>query len=297
MNVVQSIEKQLNEMDLPEEIEYLKHSDEFTVLITTYINDNLGDLKTAIRSVLFNTLVPSEIIVMVDGSIRQETQDVLKRLEVTYPSVLKIIYQKKNYGRGYTLAQGVLNSRNDLIAKMDADDIALPERFEKQFILMKDNEKLSLVGSQIYEFNDKQNFTAHRKVPLDNEEIVKFSKLRSPFNHPTVFFRKKDVLDAGNYSKLNVLEDYDLWMRMIAKKMQVKNIDEDLVYMRAPKNMYSRRGGLKYFITYKNFKKSLVDNKIISYSDYWKSIAAMLISALIPNFFRKKLYEMLLRNK
>lgn len=297
MNVVQSIEKQLNETDLPEEVEYLNHSDEFTVLITTYINDDLSDFKTAIRSVIFNTLVPNEIIIMVDGPIHKETRDEINSLEMIYPSVLKTVYQERNHGRGYTLAQGVMKSRNELIAKMDADDISLPERFDKQFNLMKEKENLSVIGSQIYEFNDEHNFTTHRKVPLNNEDIIKFSKLRSPFNQPTVFFRKKDVLAAGNYSELNVLEDYDLWMRMIGEKMRFQNIDEDLVYMRASKNMYSRRGGLKYFITYKNFKKSLVDNKLISYFDYCKSILAMLISALIPNLFRKKLYELLLRDK
>lgn len=296
MNKVQELDFFLKNEPLPNETEYLRRAKNFTVLMATYVNDNVENLRIAIKSVIHNTVVPDEIVIMVDGPIHQQMKATIRDFEKKYPNVMNIIYQSDNRGRGYTASRGVINSKNELIARMDADDIAHPNRFETQLQMINSNKYFSVVGGQIYEFDDDLQLTTRRVVPSDNEQIRHFSKLRSPFNQPTVMFRKKDVLAVGNYHDLPVMEDYDLWMRMIEKNMIFHNIEQDLVYMRAPKDMYSRRGGFKYLSIYHEFRKRLLRKHLISYKDYYKSMIGMSISSLMPNIFREKLYKKLLRN-
>lgn len=295
MSTVQNLVEFLEKKNLPLEVNYLSRAQKFTLLIATYLNDDVKDFEIALKSIIYNTVVPDEILIIVDGPIYDEMDRMLIRFVNKLPHVIRVIRQEKNKGRGHTAAYGVVNAKNDLIARMDADDIAIPQRFEKQLPLFQKNSELDVIGGQISEFNDELELTTRRIVPTIYEEIIKFSKMRSPLNQPTVMFKKLSVLRVGNYSNLTVMEDYDLWMKMIDNKMILQNIDEDLVYMRAPKDMYKRRGGLQYFKIYRQFRKALLTKKLISYKDYYHSIFGMSITSLIPTIFRKKIYSILLR--
>ncbi|MBS0958853.1 glycosyltransferase [Leuconostoc pseudomesenteroides] len=296
MSKIQELEKFLKSEPLPIEEKYLKNAKKFTVLMSTYINDDVNDLDIAIKSVIQNTVVPDEIVIMVDGPVHDQTKVLLDMFTNHYPDILKVIYQETNQGLGITAANGVIYSKNEIIARMDADDISNLERFEQQLEFMHQNNSIVALGGQVYEFDEKLEFKARRTLPLNNDDIVQFSKLRSPLNHPTVMFRKSSVMKAGNYQNTFLMEDYDLWMRMIEKNMIFHNIEQDLVYMRAPKDMYRRRGGFKYLSVYHEFRKRLLRKHLISYKDYYKSMIGMSISSLMPNIFREKLYKKLLRN-
>lgn len=295
MSTVHNLVRYLQSNDLPLEVNYLSHTEKFTLLIATYINDNVQNFELALKSIVYNTVVPDEILITVDGPVTDEMNQLLTSFTKRLPNVIRVIRQESNKGRGYTAALGVRNARHDLIAKMDADDISNLQRFEKQLPLIQKNNNLDVVGGQISEFDDELEITTRRIVPITHEKIIEFSRMRSPINQPTVIFRKSSVLQTGNYSNLTVMEDYDLWMRMIENKMVFHNIDEDLVYMRAPKDMYQRRGGVQYFKTYKIFRKNLLKRHLISYKDYYKSVIAMSMTSLMPTTFRKKVYSILLR--
>lgn len=295
MSTVHNLVRYLQSNDLPLEVNYLSHTEKFTLLIAIYINDNVENFDLALKSIVFNTVVPDEILITVDGPVTDEMNQLISSFAQRLPNVIRVIRQGSNKGRGYTAALGVRNARHELIAKMDADDISNLQRFEKQLPLIQKNNNLDVVGGQISEFDDELEITTRRIVPITHEKIIEFSRMRSPINQPTVIFRKSSVLQTGNYSNLTVMEDYDLWMRMIENKMLFQNIDEDLVYMRAPKNMYQRRGGVQYFKTYKIFRKNLLKRHLISYKDYYKSVIAMSMTALMPTTFRKKVYSILLR--
>lgn len=295
MSTVHNLVRYLQSNDLPLEVNYFSHTEKFTLLIATYINDNVQNFELALKSIVYNTVVPDEILITVDGPVTDEMNQLLTSFTKRLPNVIRVIRQESNKGRGYTAALGVRNARHELIAKMDADDISNLQRFEKQLPLIQKNNNLDVVGGQISEFDDELEVTTRRIVPITHEKIIEFSRMRSPINQPTVIFRKSSVLQTGNYSNLNVMEDYDLWMRMIENKMVFHNIDEDLVYMRAPKDMYQRRGGVQYFKTYKIFRKNLLKRHLISYKDYYKSVIAMSMTSLMPTIFRKKVYSILLR--
>lgn len=294
MSDIVNLVKSLKNQELPVEGEYLSHSSDFTVLMAVYINNSVTDFDLALKSIVYNTVVPNEILIIVDGPVSHEMHQLLKLYVKGYPHVIRVLYQKLNRGRGITSALGVEHAKYELIAKMDADDIANLQRFEKQLPIMINND-LDVLGGQASEFDENLKITSRRNVPLVHEKIVKFSRMRSPINQPTVMFRRSSVLQTGNYTNLNVMEDYDLWMRMIEKNLIFQNVSEDLVFMRASTDMYQRRGGIKYFQKYSMFRKTLLRRRLITYGDYFKSIIAMLITSLIPTIIRKKVYGMFLR--
>lgn len=289
--------QRLNNKKLPVESEYLAHSSEFTVFIPVYLKDDTDNLELALKSVINNSVVPDEILIIFDGPVTDDMNQLVNQYVEQLPHVMRVIKQQNNKGRGYTAANATLKARNELVARMDADDIANLQRFEQQVDLIRNNSNLDVVGGQIVEFDENLELNQRRIVPIMHEKIVEFSRLRSPINQPTVLFRKSSVLKAGNYSNLTVMEDYDLWMRMIENKMLFQNIDEDLVYMRAPKDMYQRRGGVQYLKTYHKFRKQLLKKHLITYQDYYKSMIGMAISSLLPTSLREKLYKVLLRSK
>lgn len=220
---------------------------EFSVLMSVYYKENPEYLKLSLDSVIKQTVPAAEIVLIKDGPLTKELDDIINQYGDKYAGLFRVFSLEENVGLGKALNYGVQCCKYDLIARMDTDDIAVPNRFElqiKEFI--KDNE-LVLCGAQIAEFEDNpQVINGYRKVPLTQKEIIKFSKKRNPFNHMTVMFRKQAILDAGKYQEMPYFEDYWLWIRILQKRYVVKNIDKILVNVRAGAEMLDRRGGLSY---------------------------------------------------
>ena len=156
----------------------------------------------------------------------------------------KVINYDENQGKGHALKTGVLACKNDIIARMDSDDISRPERCEKELAVLNSDSGISIVGALIDEFTDTPDVVnARRVVPETHEEILQFAKKRNPFNHPSVMYRKAAVLEAGNYSEVRFMQDYYLWVDMLIKGQKGYNIQEPLVWMRAGSNLFKRRSG------------------------------------------------------
>ena len=180
---------------------------------------------------------------------------------------------------------------------MDSDDISLPDRFEKQLREFEKNSNLTIVGGYIQEFDSQTNKEISiRKVPLEDKQIKKFIKIRSPFNHVTVMFKKEDVLKVGNYQPFYQMEDYFLWIRLVKEKFQMKNISIILVNVRIDKSMFERRGGYKYFQSNKEISKQMLKMKIINYPYYLFNVTIRFITqVLMPNSIRTFFYKKVLR--
>lgn len=287
----------LSDKPWPDEKEYLQNVEPFTALVPVYVNDYLPDFKIAIKSVIFNSINPDEILIIQDGPVSDEMADFIFFLLNQFPNIVRTESRKENRGLGFTAAQGMKLAKNELVARIDADDISNSQRFKKELAAFKQNKKLDIVGSNIAEFDESFNLFSHRNVPTRANDIDKFSKMRSPFNHPSVMFKKAAVMDSGNYHDIRFMEDYDLWMRMLDSGKIAKNIAEDLVYMRASKEMYQRRGGIKYLKTYRDFRKNLLHQKLISNKEYYKSVFGMTVTSVIPTSLRTKIYKVLLRKE
>lgn len=220
---------------------------EFSVLMSVYYKEKQEYLKLALDSVLDQTLPAAEIVLIKDGPLTQELDEVIEMYDKKYSGSFRIFALEKNVGLGKALNFGVQQCKYDLIARMDTDDIAVPNRFELQIKEFAQYNDLALCGGQIAEFeNDPQMIIGYRKVPLTRDEIVKFAKKRNPFNHVTVMFRKQAILESGNYQDMPYFEDYWLWVRMLQKGYIVKNIKNILVNVCAGEKMLSRRHGKVY---------------------------------------------------
>lgn len=177
-------------------------------------------------------------------------------------NLIKVIWLPENKGLGNALRVAVLECQNELIARMDSDDIAIADRFEKQIRFFSADESLAICGGQIEEFiDDIKNIVGKRVVPETDSELKEYSKRRCPFNHMTVVFRKSAVCEVGNYQDWFWNEDYYLWIRMALAQMKFANLPDTLVYVRVGKDMYSRRGGKKYFKSEVELQRFLLQKK------------------------------------
>jgi glycosyltransferase involved in cell wall biosynthesis len=172
---------------------------------------------------------------------------VISRFECAHPNIIVVHELRKNRGAGKARRVAVSKSSHELVAVMDADDIAEPTRFETQLTFLQDNPEVDIVGSYISEFTtDPDEPHAVRTVPTDHDKIVSMAHHRSPMNQTTVLFRRSAVIAAGNYRDVSRLEDYGLWVRMILNGARFANIPEPLVKVRAGSDMYERRSGWTY---------------------------------------------------
>ncbi|MCH9394645.1 glycosyltransferase [Limosilactobacillus reuteri] len=268
----------------------------FSVLMSVYKNEKSEYLKQALSSIIDQSVKPNEILIVEDGPLPNELREVLNAYENNSRISVRRIKLSKNHGLGYALNIGVREAKNDLIARMDTDDISVHDRFELQLKAFMDDINLVLVGGQIDEFESNiGNIVSQKSMPCNSKEILKYAKYRNPFNHPTVMFKKKAVLNVGNYSNIKGFEDYDLWGRLVTNSNNYANLNKVLVHMRIGNGLYSRRGGIKYLIRYYHLRKRLKKLLLINNREMLLGDIFMTVNAIVPVRIRKILYKHLLR--
>lgn len=263
--------------------------DKFSVVTSVYRNDKPEFVRVALDSMLVEqTLKPSEIVLVRDGSVPVDLERLLFEYEAKYSDVMHIIRLDKNGGLGNALKLGVENATYSLVARMDSDDICLPKRFEKQVAYMAEHQECDIVGGQMTEFiGEPTNVVGKRVVPESNEAIYEYMKSRCALNHVTVMFRKDTILKVGNYQDWFWNEDYYLWVRMMMNKCVFANLSDVLVNVRSGEDQYARRGGMKYFKSEEGIQRLMLDNKLINRYEYSVNVAKRLIvQLLLPNWLR-----------
>lgn len=269
----------------------------FSVLMPVYHRDNPDHLAHALASLLKQSLSPSQIVIVKDGPLGERLEAVLESHRRLHPDLFHIISLVQNQGLGPALAEGLKHCRYEYVARMDADDIAQFDRFEKQLRTMQDNPALDVVGSWMDEFQDTpDNIIAVKKVPEFMEDILRYSARRNPMNHPTVMLRKQAVLDAGNYGNYPNVEDYILWAKMLHQGSRFYNIQESLLWFRADKSMFQRRGGWKYIKYDIILQKTLLDMHRIGPLRCLTNIMIRGMVRVIPNKLRVWVYHCFLRD-
>lgn len=212
--------------------------EKYSVLMSLYKKEHPEYLRLALDSMINQTVKPDEIVLVEDGPLTDELIGVVEE----YRPHLHIVVNKKNLGLGLALNEGLKACRNELIARMDTDDISKPERCEKQLKRFELKPELAIVGSHIDEFvGEPSNVISQRKVPLTSEDIYEYAKKRSAFNHPAVMYRKSAVLAEGGYADLKRNQDVDLFGRMLFHGYKAENIDESLLWFRSSDELAVRR--------------------------------------------------------
>ena len=254
--------------------------------MSIYKNETIDNFKTAIESVLNQTIKPDEIVLVRDGKVSDELQYTIdhyvEKFAITYLPL------EKNQGLGRALAYGLEHTKNDIVARMDTDDICMPNRFELQMAYINAHPEADVVGGQIIEFLDNpNNQLGIRNVPLWHGDICEFMKRRNPFNHMTVVFKKSKVIAAGNYQDMHFVEDYYLWCRMALMGCEFANVPDVVVLARTGKDMYKRRGGLKYFKSWKAIEKFKLNCGMTSLFQYLRTLTMRFgVQVLCPGWLR-----------
>lgn len=270
---------------------------QFSVLISVYIKEKPIFLKESLESILKNqTVKPDEVVIVKDGKLTTELDDVIKEYEDKYSSIVKVISLEENVGLGKALNIGLEHCSFEFVARMDTDDISTNNRFEKQMKLLEENPELDVVGSNIAEFfSNKEEVEFIRKVPQSNEAILKMAKKRNPVNHVSVIFKKSSVIKAGGYKHLLYAEDYYLWIRMLAKGYKFYNIDEELVFVRTGYEMFKRRSNKKQISGWWKLQKELYRLGIINHIDQFVNMVSIVGFVYIPPTIKEPIYKFLLR--
>ena len=270
----------------------------YSVLMSVYFKEKPEWLDYSISSMMNQTVVPNEFVLVEDGPLTKELDEVVNKYVKKYPKIFNVVKIEKNGGLGPALKLGIEKSKNEFIARMDSDDYSIPTRIEKQFEIYEKYPDLGLVGSNVEEFNgDISNVSCHVILPEYHDDIYKFSKKRCPFRHPSLLYKKSAVMKANNYREFYLCEDYDLYVRMLTTGCKCYNIQEPLVYMRVGEDFYKRRGGWKYMKTILKFKNEQLKTGYFTLVDYLKSTVPHIIVCLIPNSLRDWIYRNLLRKK
>lgn len=268
----------------------------YSVLMSVYHKENPTWFDESIKSMFEQTIKPNEFVLVEDGPLTKELYDVVEKYKTKYPKEFKVVAIEKNVGLGPALKKGVEECSNEYIARMDSDDYSMPKRIEKEFEIFEKYSDIGMVGTNVSEFIDSiDNVVCNVILPETNEDIIKFSKSRNPFRHPSVMFKKSEVVNAGNYREYYLCEDYDMWLRMIRNGCKCYNIQDIYVYMRIGEDFYKRRGGHKYFKSIKKFKKEQLENGYFTKFEYLKSIVPHAIVCYMPNFMRDFVYKKILR--
>ena len=269
----------------------------FSVAMSVYKSDIPSFFDRALDSITEKqTIKPDEIVLVVDGPISEETNLVIEKYAINYN--FKIIRLETNGGLGNALKIATENSSNELIARMDSDDVAVSNRFEQQLLFLKENPSVDIVGGDISEFiNEERNVVSFRTVPTNDIELKKYIKKRCPFNHMTVMFKKKVVIEAGGYLDWHYNEDYFLWLRMVMCNAVFANTGTVLVNVRTGDEQFARRGGIKYFKSEKKLQIYMLNNKIIGPTRYFLNVLKrFIVQVLAPNWVRAFLYKKLARS-
>jgi len=265
----------------------------FSVLISVYFRENPKFLQTALNSIWENQILkPSEIVLVEDGPLSKDLQEVINKASIQMP--LNIIKLKHNVGLGTALNKGLLHCSNELIARMDSDDISVPDRFKKQVEYMIKHPEAAIISSDIEEFDSELNHVIGKRIlPKSYHAILKFAKKRNPMNHMAIMFRKSAILDAGSYKPFPGYEDYYLWVRVLLKGYKAANINDVLVKVRAGNNMLARRQGIKFFKEEIRLQHEFKRLKFINNLEYYQNILQRAFPRLLPVFLLAKIYKAL----
>lgn len=267
----------------------------FSLLMSVYKYDDASFLEQALKSIEANSLIPTDFVLVCDGDLTAELNDIIDDYARRLP--FNIIRLPSNLGLGRALQTGMDYCKCEWVARFDADDICVLDRFAKQIAFIKQNPNVDVVGGQIIEFaNDPDEINTHKKtVPTKHEQIYDYAKSRNPMNHMTVMFKKSAVLAVGSYQHAPLYEDYDLWVRMLMKGFKFANIDEVVVHVRAGHNMHRRRGGVSYANQEILMQTKFYKLGFIPYGRMLKNLMIRVPIRLVSNRVRSIIYNKFLR--
>lgn len=271
----------------------------FSVLSSIYHKEQPSHFNDCMESIWDKqTLKPTEIILVEDGPLTLELDSIIAQWQEKLGNILRVKKLDKNVGTGKAKNIGLQECTFDIVSIVDTDDICVPERFEKQIEFLKNNPDVSIIGGQILEFvEDISMPTGMRKVPLSNEDLTEYAKKQSPFNNMTITYRKSHILEVGGYHHHLWMEDYNLFLRVIARGYKIQNLADILVYARIDNGMHGRRKGYEYIKSEKQLLNLKLELKLQSLVSAYILFAVRSAFRVLPSNLLGKIYNIFLRKK
>jgi glycosyltransferase involved in cell wall biosynthesis len=269
--------------------------EKFSILMSIYHSDDPHYLDIALRSIYDDQILkPDQIVIVADGELRQTQLDIIEKFISDCPcGTAELIKLPYNVGLAAALNIGLEYCRNNLVARMDSDDISNPERFHKQVIFMSTHTEIDVCGSYIDEIDPiTELYISTRRVPLFHDEITVFAKKRSPLSHPSVIFRKDKVLSVGGYPQFRKSQDFALWSKMLVNGAKFANISDVLLKMRTGNDMMARRGisHLKYEVKVLAFQRKI---GFITTGQFIHFLAIRAFFRILPRNFKTLVYKII----
>ncbi|MDA8640092.1 glycosyltransferase [Flavobacteriaceae bacterium] len=252
----------------------------FSVLLSVYLKTDVFQLTECINSIEKQSLLPSEIILIVDGPISFDVDLFVKRYERLK---FEIIRNKFNLGLPLSLNKGLNKCKYEIVFRIDSDDICLHNRFEIQLEKFKKNSKLAVLGTNVMLIDNKScQINKERKIPLSNSEIRKILPFKNPFNHPSVVYKKSVILAVGGYSNVYLYEDWYLWFKISKlNDIEFENLNEKLIKYRI--RQFDDRKGFKIIKAEANFYLLLLKNKHINILYFIINVSIKFCVRLMPS--------------
>lgn len=267
----------------------------FSVLMSLYAKERPKFLHEAFESVFNQTLRADEVVLVLDGPITDDLQSVVTDFARRY-NEMKVVPLPSNHGLGNALNIGLKHCSHELVARMDTDDICVPDRFEKQVRYMEMHPDIAVLSSAIAEFTDDWHKPVRvKRMPLTHDELYEMAKFRNPMNHMAVMMRRDEILRIGSYRHVPYIEDYELWVRALINGLKISNFNEVLVYARIGNGMEKRRGSKKYIKSWHILNSEMLNNNMINIAIYLRNMLLIMGFVFTPTFIRKLLYKYILR--
>lgn len=271
------------------------NQNKFSVLISVYKKENSKFFNEALESITNQKLIPNQIVIVCDGELTRELNDVIYSFNLKFKDniIIDKVELPRNVGLGKALSIGINSCKFEWIFRMDSDDISLENRFSIMMKHINNNQHIDVLGSNINEVDsDNKEIFSTRKVYRFHENIKKNLVLRNPMNHVSVAYKKSAVLKAGNYPDFLYFEDYFLWIKMFSMGFIFENIDEVLVNVRVGKNMIGRRKGFFYFKQEYKMQKILLNYGFSNYYYFFRNLIIRCLPRFLPSLILEKLYKL-----
>lgn len=263
----------------------------FSLLLPVYGRDDPAHLDRSLRSAVDDqTRPPAEVVIVQDGPVGAALRDVIAAARARVDVPVTVVELQHNIGLGPALDAGLDACSYDIVARQDADDISLPHRFEVLVPLVETGD--DLVGSALLEFGDSEtDIVGQRTPPTEPREIARYARFHDPFNHPSVVYRRSAVQAVGGYERLDLMEDYWLFARMIQHGARVRNVSEALVLYRVGAGAYARRGGRALLRSEVELQRRMRTCGFTTRSQYVRNVAVRGGYRLVPQKVRRVAYR------
>ncbi len=270
----------------------------YSVLMAVYNKEKPEFLYQSIQSIINQTVKTDDFVLVCDGELTKALDDVICEFKNNHPTVFNVLKLERNVGIGNATNIGLKHCKNDLIAKMDSDDISHKDRCAIQLDFFNKHTDLSIVGTDISEFEDEiNNIVSVRSLPANHEKICTFAKRRSPFNNQTIMYKKQDILVAGGYSSYARCEDYDLFVRVISSGFKTMNINKPLVSYRLTSDSFKKRASFKNTKSFISVRWKIYKSGYNSFYDFLITCFTQVVISFLPLRIRKWFYREFLRKK